>query len=402
MPLPFILGSASSLASVDSEGKTISLSVYARLSQVLGYQDSLCHGSSLPSGLLTAAGLATAILLCSGAVARGNAPESLLDRRKSRHKRESSMGDVIAQVSRVASVADILSRILSVFLPVLAAVKLGGMQVGLMLLSTVIAAGIDTRVPRTDTVKDRASALFKNKFTLGALALQLLYDAWTAKSANTSSLFLGYAALGLSLTAFQIPLPSSRRALSIAGTGSSSTHVACMTWVAPTMTSTLTSSTYDAEMTLAAAFTLFVLTILGSLLSSSSFSLSTNFNICTVLCVASGIGLVFLADSASIRNRGRISFAILGLAVLAILASRARSASELLAATLPSLLVAGVELDYVFHHGKLREHHHGHDHHSHTEHSAFTEFLLKHCGEGGVLHGILSEKDSRRILYFTM
>lgn len=400
--MPFVLSSASSLTSADSEGKVVPLSAYGRLTQVLSGRDALQHGSSLFSGLVPAAGLATGILLISGAIARRNAPESILDRRKSRHKRDTSVEEVISQVSRPAVIADVLSRIFSIFLPLLATSKLGGMQVGLIYLALIMAGSTNAGLSKTNTVKERTSTIFKNKFTLGALALQLLYDAWTSTPTNASSLLLGYAALILSLIVFQIPLPSSRRALSISGPGTSSTPAGFVAWVTPTMTSSLTSSTHDADMTLAAAITLLIPTALSTLFSSSPLlRLPSKFNVFALLSLISGIALVFLAEPSSIRSRGRVSFAISGLAILAFLAFRARSGVDLLAALLPCVFVVGVELDRAFHHSRPREHSHDHDHQRNRKHSAFTGFLLKQCDEEGVLHGILLERDSRRILYFT-
>ena len=53
-------------------------------------------------------------------------------------------------------------------------------------------------------------------------------------------------------------------------------------------------------------------------------------------------------------------------------------------------------------------HNHDHHHHDHglahaspTTHSALTAILLNRCEPGSLLHQILSEEDSRRILYFT-
>ena len=402
MPLPFVLGSASSLASVDTEGETAPLSTLARLTQVFPNQVAVQHGSSFFSGLLPAAGLATGILLFSGIIAKRNAPESILDRRKSRTKRESSVKDIITQVSKPATVADVMSRILSVLLPLIAALKLGGLQVGFILLALVIVGSTNTGLSKTNTVRERTKTIFTNKFTLGVLALQLLYDAWIASPANASSVLVGYAALTLSLTAFQLPLPSSSRALSIRGPEALFAPGGFVAWVAPTMTSTLASSTHDADMTLAAALTLLIPTVLITLFYPSSFMwIPSNINIFAPLSVVSGVALVFLAESTSIRKRGLISFAALSLAMLAFLASRSRSRVDLVPAVLPCIFVAGVALDRAFQYRKLGDSGRNHDHH-HKSHSAFTKFLLKQCNEHGVLHGILIERDSRRILYFTM
>ncbi|KAL9095431.1 MAG: hypothetical protein Q9165_002302 [Trypethelium subeluteriae] len=176
VPLPFVLGSASSLVSADAEGKTVPLSFLARMSHVVSGQDGMQQGSSLFSGLLPAAVLATGILLSTGVIARRSASESILDRRKVRHKRDTSVEETIALISKPASVANILSRILSVLLPLLAAIKLGGMQVGLMLLAMVIIGGTNTGTSKTETVKERAIVLSKNRFTLGALATWFLLN----------------------------------------------------------------------------------------------------------------------------------------------------------------------------------------------------------------------------------
>ena len=409
IPLPFVLGSAASLNLVDTEGIFQPISAYTRLSLVLSGKDGTGPASSLFSGLLPAAGLTTTILLCSGLIARQNTPEGFLGRRKLRHKRDSSIEDVITQAVKPGSVADVFSRIFSLLLPLFAAFKLGSVQVSLILLAATIAGSTNTGNSKLDTLSEKTRALFTNKFTLGALILQILYDIWrtttkTAAAANASCLVLGYMALILSLAAFQLPLPSIRRRLNIAGSGSSFTSAGVTTWVAPTLTSSLTSTTQNADMTLVSAFVLFVPTVLGVLASPSSISwMYSSGNIIAILSVVSGIAVVFSAELTSIRKRGRAGLAIISLAMSALLVFNAHSRTERFASVLPSLLMAGVELDHALQLGKSREHghHHHHDNHAHKKHSAFTGFLLDHCDEHGVLHGILLEKDSRRILYFT-
>ncbi|KAI9688818.1 MAG: putative zinc transporter msc2 [Bathelium mastoideum] len=404
VPLPFILGSAASLVSTSSEEELAPLSIYARLSLAFSGLDGVQHNSSPFSGLLSAAVLATGILLLSGAIARRNAPESIMDRRKSRHNREGSVGDVITSLSTLAPVADVFSRIFSLLLPLFAAFKLGGVQIGLTLLAMVTVGSTNVGVQQASTLRERRRILFKNKYTVCALAVNLLYDSWIARLANAPSLFLGYIALALSLVVFQLPLPSSRSALSITGLGASSESGNPMTWIAPTMTSKLTMSTHDANMTLAAALILLVPTAFSVFVSYpiSAWTLSSA-QILILLAVLSGIALVFSAEATSIRSRGRPSFTIIALAALFFSAFRARSAEGLLAAFLPGFLMIAVEYDRFLRLSKPRghEHDHGHSNHSHRSHSLLTAFLLKRCNEHGVLHGILSEKDSRRILYFT-
>jgi solute carrier family 30 (zinc transporter), member 5/7 len=49
--------------------------------------------------------------------------------------------------------------------------------------------------------------------------------------------------------------------------------------------------------------------------------------------------------------------------------------------------------------------HNVHTHHNHgaePRHSALTAFIMARCEPGSLVYSILSDKDSRRIAYFTM
>jgi solute carrier family 30 (zinc transporter), member 5/7 len=400
LPLPLMLFSASSILTRDAEGSKVPLTLFDRLSLVLSGKDTARHKSSILLSTVQAAFVTVAILLICGLIAKRNASETFLERRKARHKREGSVQEMVAKIRHPGSATDIISRIMSILLPLVAASLLGGSKAGLIVLASVVAGGTHLHAIKTSSLRQRVSALFEKRSIAAVLALQISYDMWVSPPDIAPSLLLGYTALVLSLTMFPPPLPSTKRALTIAGPPLLNESTGHIMWTLPSLTSPLTSSVYDANQTILAGAVLLPMAIFGAMftslpaLSSSSFL----FGLLSVLC---GVFSTFLSEPSSIRRQGRIGFIVISLSLLLIFSADARSSTDMLAATLPGFLIAGAELDrYLRSHEELA-HKHTHENHSHKGHSVFTEFLLQHCEQDGVLHGILIEKDSRRILYFT-
>ena len=143
---------------------------------------------------------------------------------------------------------------------------------------------------------------------------------------------------------------------------------------------------YGSSITAAAALYTFSRPV--SMLSQNKVGLA--IGLCT--CVAFGFNFEYTTRNGT--------FALTGLAAAGYIAAHLDNRS------LRSLFKSKKTHDHDHDHDRGHKHdHHNHHHHHHHGHShrtgsKFTQFLLNHTEDHPLLHGILMEKESRRIVYF--
>ena len=396
IPLPYLLASAaySSNGGAVFQDAFPPLSAYAKLQEevLTSTSDLPSKQPGKPSGLVEACQLASGTLLLVGILAKIRAPERVLDRRKD--------GNTPRQ-ARIALDAPTLQsvaiRTMSVGFPFYAAMKLGGMRTGLVLLAAVAAnlTCFDS-APKLSPSQWLNQAM-KRKLTMAAILLSILFDvAGFTIHTSISDLFLGYVALAISVVLVHPPLPTS------SGRSSSQTT----TWTA----SPLTSSKGDVNLTLIAGGALSLVTVFTSVAQSKSLFMPKSVFFST-LSIATATAANCFAQPATLRNTTKAGLALgcLVTASSAFLFSPSLWPGTICNGGLSALAFAGVMFDTSSPLSSGPDHTHDHannvntrhDHHADGEYSPFTRLVLSKCEPGSLIHSIVIEKDSRRIAYFT-
>jgi zinc transporter 5/7 len=406
VPLPYLLASAA-YSSNDGSGTQDGfppLSAYAKLqaSVLTSTSDLPSRGLAKPSGFVEACQLASGTLLLVGILAKLRASERNLDRRKdsgpSRH------AHIAMDLSTLQS---LVLRTVSVALPFYAAMKLGGMRTGLVLL-VAIAANLtcldDALKPSMGQWVQQA---LKRKVTLAAILLSALSDfAGLTLHTSFSDLLLGYVALTVTVVYMNPPLPTSSKSSPSTRVGSTISPRS-LTWNA----SSLTCSAGDVNLTLIAGGILSLITIGASVLLGRSPSLVPSSVVLSTLSIASATAANIFAQPATLRNSAKVGlgFGCMLTASVAFLFSPALWPGTICNGGLSALAFAGVMFDTLSSSSSGHDHSHDHAHnvkkhdhnHAHTQYSPFTRLVLSNCEPGSLVHSIIIEKDSRRICYFT-
>ncbi|KAG9632030.1 cation efflux protein, partial [Aureobasidium melanogenum] len=392
IPLPYLLASAAySTPNPDFPP----LSAYARLQQAVpaGKKIQDYNNAHHASSLLQACTLTSGTLLLIAILANIRASERGLDKRKSSNAGLTTPGPLTLQ-----SISAMVTSTLRVGLPYYAAIQIGGLRVGLVLL-VALASGL--------SCFDRHSRSFFASFsarplTLAALVLCLLSDAFgLTVYADVYHLTTGYTALLISVFLLHPPLPAN---------GSS--------------TSPLIATPSDITTTLYAGALLSVLTIAASIVFSLAPTVTPLSITFTTFSMAITAALVLFARPAHLRTTRKTGLALgcLLCAASSFLFSPNTWPGTFCNGAIAALSYVGVLYDTSHSHVHSHDHshahdtghthahtsahthcnhHHGHQHHTHAETSLFTSFLLAHCRPGSLFHSILCERDSRRIAYFT-
>lgn len=402
IPLPYLLASAaySSSSTAGSSESFPPLSAYARLQQsVLSDLSQLRPDHSHGSSVMTACSLTSATLLLAGALAKIQSSERVLDRRKDASSIEQQSKALIG----AASAQVMIMRAFSVGLPFYASMQIGGMRTGLIML-TAISAGItcSNTTTRLMSLQEWKHLLSSRIATSVVLLACVMFDIMQVTiSASSTNLFLGYAALGVSIFAIQPPLPN--LTTTHASVSSSKPGAAARSAAA----SPLTCSTHDINIALLTGALLGVVSIIASLLLSAPISLSAI--VFSSLSVGITVACIFVARPITLRSQRKVG---LGLGCLltassAFLFSPSTWPGSVCNGGLSALAFISVLYDTASAGQKSHDDddhvHTGHKHHHHTNeaYSTFTKAIMSRCEPGSVVHGILSEKDSRRIAYFT-
>ncbi|KAK4998686.1 putative zinc transporter msc2, partial [Elasticomyces elasticus] len=423
IPLPYLLASAAYSSSPSfSLGSFPPLSAYARypkavLEEANTSQPDIALRSS---SLIEACTLASGTLLLVGILAKIRLFERVLDRRKgpaSIHIHPQSLLNAV-------SARKMVTRALSIGLPYYAALQIGGLRTGLILLTTVAGdlTCSDSRLHNHGVLANWKHLLSTRIATFLVLLLCILGDTLGITIfTSTPNLVLGYAALACSAFALQPPLPSLATPAGSRPASKASSPDRSTPWrmSAPprlgqsSAASPLICSPQDSNITLCAGVLLSLITVLVSISLSANPSVSPTAIILSTLSMASTTALVFLSQPSALRSRRKAGLALGCLltassaflfsptVLVGTVANGALAALAYIAVLYDTSSSAGATYDHDQHdlvHTGRRQHKHEH---TESKGSWITRMLLARCEPGSIMHGILSEKDSRRIAYFT-
>ncbi|TKA70655.1 hypothetical protein B0A55_08764 [Friedmanniomyces simplex] len=420
VPLPYLLASAaySSITHEELSGGTHELPTYARLQHGAGGAGKVLPKQkfSSDSGLIEACTLTSGTLLLVGILAKLRAAERQLDRRK-------DVGNYQEQLKGMLSVRSahrMTLRALSLGLPFFAAMQIGGFRTGLVMLAATAADLFGADVPSRRTMYEWKHVLSARKATLGVLLISLATDftGWTFHAPVTHMMW-GYLALAFSVFVLPPPLPSlavppSSISASKASAGSTDTPPWTTHGVSKlTATSPLTASTGDVNMTLSSGVLVTLLTLAVSVITSTAPSIQGIALLFSTLSIAATAAAILFSQPHTLRSEYQAG---LGLGCLltasgAFLYSPALWPGTICNGGLSVLSFLGVLYDT--HASDDDQHVHEHAHNTHKHHhqpvvaadggySGLTKFIISRCEPGSLAYGILSEKDSRRIAYFTI
>ncbi|KAK5129165.1 hypothetical protein LTR08_003785 [Meristemomyces frigidus] len=412
LPLPYLLASAaySLLSGEDLSGGTHPLPTHAIMQhgasgqgrilprrRYAGELGGVIEALTLTSGALLVVGILGVVL---GGKSSSSGGGRALDRRKG-----SGGGGLAGGGSGLLSLASaraMLLRALSVGLPFYATMQIGGLRTGLALLATTAAA-----LPAITSLADVKTALTTRKATSAVILLSIVLDFLGCTfHAPVADMALGYLALLISAFVLPVPLPSTTNSNNPNNT--TTPPLTLLTGALLTLSTLVLSTHYATSPSLdphALAFsTLSVAATAACTLFSSPQLLQRN-----AMKSGLGVGCLAIASCAflfsptlwpgTVANGGLAALGFLGVVF------DASGESE------------GEEGHAHMHHE--HGHGHGHDHHQHdaagktassnssggaaVEASSWlTRTLLTYCDPTSLAHGILSEKDSRRIAYFTL
>ena len=357
---------------------------------------------------------------------------SLTQKPPSPKRRRSSLSTSREQASR-GSIKQTLRRLLlrmaCVALPFLATIEIGGVRTGMVLL-TAVASGL---VGNSNTHSGHSmagsvkKAVTSYRWTCLVFVLSLLYDlVWHISGTEYSSTIRGYLALAKSAILITPPLPDSLPTTSSLNAPKSSRGFSNNTnTMSPLrepdpnpskpqrhpITSPLIATAEDTKLTLGAGLCLGVLALLLTSMTSITRYFTTAMFVLYVLSIASAAALFTIAHPSSLRKGSGLGL-VTGLAICqlfglyfefttgtAAISLMAVSGFAFLAAYFDRKTFAASALQK----GKGHAHtHHQHSHHDHstTESSRFTKFMLTHTEDYPLIHDILEDKESRRIVYF--
>ena len=417
IPMPYLFASASysSMSGWTAEDFP-PFAVYERLSggTLLSSTTADALGRERSSGFLETCILTSSTLLLVGILAKMQSAARVLDRRKG----SSAMGINVSSLATTSALKSMALRMCSIALPFYAAMQLGGTRVGLVMLMAIAAdltCATKTTQPSLQALKDVWSSKVA---TSSVMVLCFIMDeAGLTIYTPLKNIVLGYLALATSVLFLQPPLPNVSRPSSKASSPTSTPNLWSRHRSSGTSTpvaSPLTISPLDATTTLAAGVLLATFTILFSMLISTPPILSTSTIILTTFTVASMAASLLFSRPLSLRSESKagLAFGCLITASSSFLFSPSLWPGTVCNGGLSALSFLGVlydtngpstvqRHDSHDHDDSAHTHHHHHKH-SESKHSAFTSLVLSQCEPGSLVYSILSEKDSRRIAYFTM
>ncbi|KAK0918394.1 putative zinc transporter msc2 [Friedmanniomyces endolithicus] len=417
VPLPYLLASAaySSITHEELSGGGHELPAYARLQhgaegvgKVLPKQKF-----SSDSGLIEACTLTSGTLLLVGILAKLRAAERQLDRRK-------DVGNYREQLKGILSVSGaqrMTLRALSLGLPFFAAMQIGGFRTGLVMLTATAADLFGADVPSRRTMYEWKHVLSARKATIGVLLIGIATDfaGWTFRAPFTHMMW-GYLTLVLSVFVLPPPLPSLAVPPSVMSASKASTDAA--SWTVNGLsklkaTSSLIASTGDVNMTLLSGVLMTLLTLAVSVITSTAPSIRGIALLFSTLSIAATTAAISFSQPHTLRNgyQAGLGLGCFLTASGAFLFSPALWPGTICNGGLSALSFLGVLYDTYA--SDDHEHVHEHAHNAQAHHhrpvaaadgaySSLTKFILSRCEPGSMAYGILSEKDSRRIAYFTI
>ena len=401
VPLPYILASATfSSMTVRVGGEFPPLAAYEQVDMGLRLGP---YGRS--SGLLETGALVSGTLLIVGLAGKIRLSGQTLDRRKN-----AATPTAQTEIS-VSAIRSILLRCLSLALPLYASLQLGGARVGLILL-VALAVGMTSGTTRSlESIKDMWSSQVAST---GVLLIGFIFDEAGITIFNSlTNVMLGYLALALSAVVLPSPLEGGMEEHDAA----TDSRPRFRSGRAASVSSfSLTRSTEDVNLTLISGLLLAICTAVIALFTPIPTPITNLTLVLAGLTIASMSASITISSPAALNTPAKTGLALgcLTTASCSFLFSPTLWPGTICNGGLSALAFLGVlydtNTDSV--HGHSHDSH-GHGHHRPTHmlkrtktgtetHSALTKLLMARCEPGSLLYTILSERDSRRIAYFTM
>jgi zinc transporter 5/7 len=302
---------------------------------------------------------------------------------------------------------------LGVLLPFYATMQLGGATTALFLLVSYTAGlGSLDQKPGKHSVWDNTKRTLRTRTaTYASLLIAMAVSSFSA--VETAGVILGFIALAVSIFAIPPPLPTTGWSLMTSQTQNGWSTQTSTRATLPKPSSSLISTSVDADLTLATGLVLTCFTVMFAQFSSASHapSLSHHALLLSTLSIASATASVFLSSPNALRSPKKSGLAIGGLltTLFAQFEHQAWHAYATFALALGATAfdTRASTLSQPSSHGHLHithkhshSHDHDHDHHLHGNHSRISTFIIARCTPGSILHSVLIEKDSRRIAYF--
>ena len=342
---------------------------------------------------------------------------------------EKSSQDLIS----LGTVQRILGRMLSVALPYYATSQIGGERVAIMLLGALAGelTSINSRIDDKSRSNGWRKIMWARKCTIAALAGQMISDfsGLTAKYGVTQMAF-GYLAITMSVLFLPLPYPTTSSKISIVNSPMPSPRLQAQdakgprspwqaTSVAPSASaqsekhSPMISTPRDTDLTIASGVVTALISFMIFFFNSEEWEYPTlQIWIGGAMIALLGALALMIIDPRSLGTQKQVGLGI-GLATSVVI-SQFLDYQTILAFAAQGILAClswiGIGLDNRAAHSHSHSHtnHHGHSHdshshshsHSHGSHSRITGILLSWSHNWPLLHSILIEKDSRRILYF--
>lgn len=413
IPMPYLLASAAYSSTFRTSWESFPpLPAYDRPLPTEGADDAGTN-SLAPSGFIEACTLTASTMLLVGVLAKLRSPDRISDRRKDSTRLSLS---ALREASAWRAMA---LRALSVGLPFYASMLLGGMRTGLVLLIAV-AADLTCTDWKSGFSMHELKQVWSSKVATSVVIILSFISDELGLTIGTSlgDLMLGYLALAMSVLLLQPPLPI-LAGVSPSGSGYKMTSPTSRTTSGSfrlSAASPLTCSAGDVNLTLFAGMAMGVISVLSSILLGAAPPVSTGTVILGTLAVGSMSAAILFAQPTTLRGESKAG---LGLGCFITASCSFMFSPTIWPGTmcnggLSALSFFGVLYDTTAPSSLGHSHHHDHDEHSHDHsahthshkhaeggHSMLTRFILARCEPGSLVYSILSEKDSRRIAYFT-
>lgn len=345
------------------------------------------------TGILTAM-----VLIITGTIGRIVGSQEHVDKR-----RLSNAADKISRNEASVSMNPIamLRLAISTALPIYASLCLAKATTGLVFVAAVASiAGLGSSMQARPTISQKITKSLGFWIAMGtSMAADL---TGLTSSAFWHDVVLGYGLLFISITLLTPPLLDLPPAKLKVTTAARPLEQSSTSRVRPSILTSKKSSTTSVLSGACLATATFLAVVLSRVEVRFSYTaLLFGFSGVFVTCITA-----FLGDIASLKSRRRAGLlAGLGLALLSLEVFRSSSRVKL-------FCHCGVALGFVL--GAIIDSssslvassdkssvHTGHKHHNHGNVSFLTSFLLTKTNRGSLIYDILSEKDSRRIAYFT-
>lgn len=412
-PLPLLVASIGFASSHDATAQHTGGNAknYAALRKDVldGGMNTYQPGTDIASGLMEVLTLTSATLLLLGLVNKLQ-DAAIFESTGGSTRRPSAAKSHKESSSWPSSVVDVGLRCASIALPYFATMTLGGQRSSHILLSAAVLVSSNSQSPsKSESAGEAWSSLSKSKAFLAALAITLILDFFgPVSSSSTVDIIFGYCSLFLTITLLSSKLSSSHDA---AGLRTPVSPPSSWRPIASASAAAQSAGGDEANGLLLSGFILFTTTIAVAIVSGQSPPLSLTWLCCSTLAVAFAVLAAKVADPSLLTVSRPLGFvAATALTAVFYFCSTSDTLGKVLwNAAIFILTSVAVILEHLLfsqsrsthesaRHGRLRR---TESSHNTTEHSRLTSLLLSYCEQDSLMYSIFSEKDSRRIAYFT-